>query len=137
MERISKACVIDDDKIFQFSAKRLLEATGLVDQILQFPDGEIAWEYFILNKNNPEELPDLVFLDLNMPYLDGWGFLKRFTGTKFKKKLITIYISTSSDNKQDREWFNAFPKLKGYLLKPISKASFKDIIGKELGSLDI
>lgn len=133
MSRISLVSIIDDDQIFQFTAKRILDSTGLTEKILQFADGEKAFEYFNENRNNPELLPDLVFLDLNMPYMDGWGFLKKFTSTQFKKDLITIYICTSSDSIFDRERFETFTNLKGYLIKPVSKAKFLEVVQTELG----
>ena len=97
------------------------------------PDGEKAFEYFNKNRNNPELLPDLVFLDLNMPYMDGWGFLKKFTSTQFKNCLITIYICTSSDSVYDKQRFETFTNLKGYLIKPLSKAQFLEVVQTELG----
>lgn len=133
MSRISLVSIIDDDQIFQFTAKRILDSTGLTEKILQFADGEKAFEYFNENRNNPELLPDLVFLDLNMPYMDGWGFLKKFTSTQFKKDLIPIYICTSSDSIFDRERFETFTNLKGYLIKPVSKAKFLEVVQTELG----
>ena len=56
-----------------------------------------------------------------MPYLDGWQFLDEFTANTFNKALITIYICSSSNSRLDREKFDRYTNLEGYLLKPISK----------------
>ena len=133
MSKIALVSIIDDDTVFQFIAKRVIEATNLVEQILQFPDGEKAINYFRLNKATPENIPDLIFLDLNMPYLDGWQFLDEFTTITFPKDLITIYICTSSTSPFDMERFNEYSKLKGYLTKPIGKDKFSGVLKKELG----
>lgn len=132
MKKIATVCVIDDDVFFQYMAKKSLEATKQVINILQFHDGEEAIEYFIANKDNDENTADLVFLDLNMPYMDGWQFLDEFTKTDFKKELITIYICTSSNSKFDHEKFLQYPKLKGYLIKPIPKKEFIDTLEQVL-----
>lgn len=132
MKKIAIVSIIDDDAFFQFATKRMLEASQKVENILQFHDGEQAIEYFIANKENEEKTPDLVFLDLNMPYMDGWQFLDEFTVNEFKKELITIYICTSSTNKFDKERFQTYPKLKGYLIKPISKTEFVKTLDGEL-----
>ncbi len=133
MSKIPLVSIIDDDAIFQFSAKRILQSSNLVDQIIQFPDGEKAINYFRANKSISENIPDLVFLDLNMPYLDGWQFLDELTTISFLKELIPIYICTSSNSAFDQEKFTEYPKVKGYLIKPIDKDKFTVIVKKELG----
>ncbi|MEJ7694207.1 response regulator [Daejeonella sp.] len=133
MSKISLVSIIDDDAIFQFLANRLLRSTNLIDKIIQFPDGEKAINYFIENKDIAENIPDLVFLDLNMPYIDGWQFLEKFIAISFPKELITIYICTSSNSLFDQKRFTEYPKLKGYLIKPIDKEKFLEVVQNELG----
>lgn len=54
MNKIALVSIIDDDKFFQFSTKKLLELSQKVDNILQFHDGEEAIEYFIENKDHEQ-----------------------------------------------------------------------------------
>ena len=59
-------CLIDDDKIYQFTAKMILEATGLTHSIKTFFNGQEAIDYLISPENQvPENLPDVIFLDIN------------------------------------------------------------------------
>ena len=132
MKKIAIVSVIDDDAFFQFSTKKTLELSNKVEHILQFHDGEEAIQYFLENKGEPEKIPDLVFLDLNMPYMDGWQFLDKFIVNEFKKDLITIYICTSSTSTFDLERVSNYPVLKGYLIKPITKEEFFEKLEKEL-----
>jgi two-component system chemotaxis response regulator CheY len=65
--------------------------------------------------------------------MDGWQFLDKFMINKFKKEVITIYICTSSTSKFDLEKASNYPILKGYLIKPITKAAFFEKLEIELG----
>jgi len=132
MKRIATVCIIDDDVFFQYLAKKSLESSDKVMKILQFHDGEEAIEYFLEHKDDEQKIPDLVFLDLNMPFMDGWQFLDEFTANQFKKELITIYICTSSNSKFDQIKFGTYPQLEGYLIKPIPRKEFIDTLEKML-----
>lgn len=137
MKNIALVSIIDDDQFFQYNTKLILEESGFIDNILQFPDGEEAINYFLSHKNETDKIPDLVFLDLNMPYLDGWQFLDEFTANTFKKPLITIYICTSSNSRFDQERFATYENLQGYLLKPISKNEVITVLEEELKKNDL
>jgi len=136
MKNIALVSIIDDDQFFQYNTKLIFEDSGCIDHILQFADGEEAINYFLANKNQADRTPDLVFLDLNMPYLDGWQFLDEFTINTFEKKLITIYICSSSNSRLDRERFAHYTNLEGYLLKPISKSEVLTVLNEELIKLN-
>ena len=133
MKKIPLVSIIDDDQLFQFSTKKLLESTEGVEEILQFKNGQEAINYFLDNRDRPEKIPDLVFLDLNMPVSNGWDFLDKFTSHTFEKNLITIYICTSTDSKYDHEKLNLYPELKGFLFKPIIKQEVFEVLDDELG----
>ena len=132
MKRISMVSVIDDDDLFQFIIKKLIQATENIDAILPFRNGQEAFDYFLENKVHADLLPDLVFLDLDMPVMNGWQFLEQFIKTTFAKRQIAIYICTVSINPRDREIYKHFSSLSGYLIKPITKEEIKDILEKEL-----
>jgi two-component system chemotaxis response regulator CheY len=132
LKKIALVSIIDDDAIFQFTTKKVIESSLIVDTILQFQDGQDAIDYFLKNKTNPDKIPDLVFLDLNMPYLDGWQFLDQFTANKFTKELITIYICTSSTSQSDFDRFAKYSQLDGYLIKPITKKELTETLQIEM-----
>jgi two-component system, chemotaxis family, chemotaxis protein CheY len=89
--------LVDDDKIFQFTASRTIKALALTERILQFENGEEALKYLVENAKKEENLPDYIFLDINMPFVDGWMFLQDFTGlTENLAKKICIFMVSSS-----------------------------------------
>ncbi|MCF2489089.1 response regulator [Dyadobacter sp. CY347] len=131
MKRISLVGIIDDDNIYQFMIKKILQGTGQVNAIISFSNGLEAINYLIANQANIEMLPDLLFLDLEMPYMDGWQFLDSYIEIGFPK-LITLYIASSSNSHDDIYKSKQFTQVKGYLTKPIKKEIIEDVITRFL-----
>ena len=121
--------VVDDDSVYQFTASRTLKATHLAHQILQFPNGKEALAFL---KNGHEEgrhLPDIIFLDINMPITDGWAFLEEFHQLKAKLgKEIKIYMVSSSIDPRDRNRARNYPEVTDYMEKPISMTKFSEVL---------
>lgn len=126
------ACLIDDNKVFQIVTKRMLEKfPDKISDILQFYNGKDALDFFIKNKSNNDQLPDLVFLDLNMPILDGWGFLDELQKVRLSKHL-KIYICTSSVSAVDTEKAKDYSLVDGYIVKPVNLDDLSEILGEYL-----
>lgn len=135
MKVIHNIAIVDDDRIFHLTSSKAIEYSGLVESILPFKNGEEAIKYIQENINNPEDLPELILLDINMPVLDGWGFLNEFKkiNTLLKNK-ITIYITSSSTSQADLAKANEYDTVSKYLIKPISRAFFTNVLQEYLGN---
>lgn len=72
--------------------------------------------------------PDIIFLDLNMPELDGWGFLD-----KMREQMIgyKVYILTSSTSELDRQRSKEYANVEGFLVKPIEEDVLTKILESE------
>ncbi len=70
-----KICIIDDDEIYIFLMKKSFAAMGIYHEIISFLNGADAMEELLKIKNNQEDLPGIILLDINMPIMDGWEFL--------------------------------------------------------------
>lgn len=133
MKRFSIVSVIDDDDLFQFIIRKLLIASETVQTVLPFHNGKEAFDYLIENQERPDLLPDIVFLDIKMPVMDGWEFLEQFCSMTFPgKEKISIYICTSSINSTDEEIARKYSVLSGYYIKPISKDDVEEVLEREL-----
>lgn len=113
--------VVDDDRIYQFTATKSLQLTQSVNEILPFLAAEEALDFLKANAENVSLLPDFIFLDINMPVMDGWMFLEGFEkiGPLLKKDVI-IYMVSSSIDPSDINRANSNPLIKEYITKPIS-----------------
>ena len=75
-------CLIDDDSIYQFTAKRIIELLNPLQKVLVFSNGKEAIDYFQASTQCNNEIPDVIFLDINMPVMNGWEFLEAYDSVK-------------------------------------------------------
>lgn len=121
------AFIIDDDKIFVYGFNKLLQLRHLDAQIQAFNNGKEAID-FLTNPINSQFLPDIIFLDINMPVMNGWEFLKEFEEIQSQLgKKISIYAITSSVDVNDIERAKNNTLIKDYILKPINDTHLKQI----------
>jgi len=123
--------LIDDDKVFQLTASRTIKASQLSDQILQFDNGEEALHFLRNNAANSANLPDYIFLDINMPFVDGWMFLDDYDHLKTNlTKPILIYMVSSSIDPRDMERARKNSNVNDYIIKPVSRDKFIELLNK-------
>ncbi|MBE7640594.1 response regulator [Salegentibacter sp. BLCTC] len=121
-------CLIDDDKFYQFFAKRMLEGMpGRVKEVLQFYDAISALDYLRENINDEDKIPDIIFLDLNMPGLNGWDFLEELKNINFQKKSV-IHICSSSVSTEDIVKAQEDTHIDRYIIKPLKTEQIKNIL---------
>jgi CheY-like chemotaxis protein len=121
--------LVDDDSIFQFTATRLLESSKLAQNILHFENGAEALTFLREKALQKEFLPDYLFLDINMPFVDGWMFLEDFTTLKSSlAKDISIYMVSSSIDPRDLNRAKSFSEVTDFIIKPISLERFQELL---------
>lgn len=113
--------LVDDNEIDNIINEKIIEANRFADTILIFQTGQESLEYLASNQNNAEKLPDIIFLDINMPFMDGFQFLEKFEALSslVQEKCKIIMLSSSISPKDiDRAASNRF--VKKYLNKPLN-----------------
>ena len=134
LSMIRTVCLIDDDPILQFLFKEIISTLDSVKENLIFSNGREAIDFFLIEKHSPENIPDLVVLDLNMPVMDGWDFLDEFIQNKPKfSKIPVIYIMSSSTHPTDKEKATRYEEISGYLAKPISVDKLTQMLEDSFG----
>ncbi|WP_221409709.1 response regulator [Pseudochryseolinea flava] len=123
--------LVDDDKVFQLTASRTIKAANLTDKILQFENGEEALQFLKVNAAESENLPDVIFLDINMPFVDGWMFLDDYAELKEKlTKQIRIYMVSSSIDPRDIDRAKRNVHVREYVIKPVSREKFAELLNR-------
>lgn len=131
MKSVEIIALIDDDETFIYISKRLLKGIDNIKQIEVFNNGLDALNYIKSNSKNPELLPEIIFLDLSMPIMDGWQFLEEFINlnpTDLKK--IIIYICSSSISPHDINRAKSISAVTDYIIKPLCKEDFGRLINE-------
>ncbi|MEP2056273.1 MAG: response regulator [Maribacter litoralis] len=123
--------LVDDDELYLYLMEKTIHQLSKELVVSTFTDGEQAVEYIAECTKQNLDLPEVIFLDINMPFLDGWGFLNEFK--KLKPKIINninIYMVSSSMRDSDIKRASNFEELTGYVVKPVNKIQLSEIFKK-------
>lgn len=124
MTKINAVCIIDDDPITVFGIKKMLKAFDLSETIHTYMNGKLAIDGLRDMIAKKEALPEVIFLDINMPIMDGWQFLEEFITLPTNRR-IRINIVTSSIDAYDRQQWESFKSRTSHTIdfrnKPIRK----------------
>lgn len=123
--------LVDDDKIFNFLSEKTITSLGLANEIHFALNGKQALELLIEYKNGNIQKPDIIFLDLNMPIMNGYEFIEAFAAMDIPgKETITIVVLTSSADEKDVKKAQEMG-IRYYFNKPLTKEEIKRMIGQE------
>ena len=128
--------LVDDDEANNFLNKRILGKMDCAEHIEVAENGLKAIELLKEAIEMEQCLPKLIFLDLNMPIMDGWEFLEEFNKLGYSlKKMTKIIILTTSLNPDDRTRAESLTEIIGYLNKPL-RSVFVEPLLKEHFNID-
>ncbi|RMG58545.1 MAG: response regulator [Bacteroidetes bacterium] len=126
---VQKALIIDDDEINNFICIKNMRDSGFAEQAAYCLRGDEGLRQLAdALENNPENLPDVIFLDINMPLMNAWQFLDRYVELKERfPKEIHLFILSSSVYRKDIEKSARYDVVTDYIIKPLSKESLRQI----------
>ncbi len=124
---MKSVCIIDDDSIYLMLARRLITKYNLSDSIIEYTDGREAFNELKAVLEGGANLPDVIFLDVNMPIWDGWDFLDEFVKLNLSH-YPEVFIITSSTHSFDREKAASYAQVKRCITKPIELQDLQEIL---------
>ncbi|WP_299434508.1 response regulator [uncultured Aquimarina sp.] len=128
---VTYSLLIDDDKATNFFNKRMLLKHKAFKDVKVIQEAKNALEYLKNINNQLHKKPELIFLDINMPFMNGWDFLEEFAN--LEKDVIDdikiIMLSTSNDPNDIKKALKN-ELVYDFINKPLSNDVINQVIGK-------
>ena len=117
-----KVMIVDDTYVDRYIAERNLKKYGIAEEVISKESAKAALEYLVSCAGNQDLLPQLIFLDIRMPDVDGFGFLDEYEGLpdNVKTNCVVMMLSTSL-NPSDHERAKDNRYVSQFLNKPLDK----------------
>lgn len=117
--------IVDDDPVFQTLLNIGISQIDLPKEVKLFSNGKEALKYL----DDAIESEVLVFLDLNMPIMNGWEFLEKLQGKDYQKRILIVITSTSTLVEDKTRAFQ-YQQVLFYKEKPLNLALVKSLVAE-------
>ncbi len=118
---IKNSLLIDDDKAINFFNSYVIAKHEFFNKIEMVSSGKAALEYLKESLNDSSKKPEIIFLDINMPAMNGWEFLVEYE--KLDKRItsgIRVFILSTSENPNDLKKSKESDLVSGFVNKPLT-----------------
>lgn len=126
-QKLNKILLVDENEADNYLHKLIISEAEVAESVVDQPDGKAALEY--LEKGADQLPPDLIFLDINMPRMNGWEFLEAYAQLPDElQSAVVIVMLTTSVFSKDRERAERLPNFSGFLSKPLTEENLLKVI---------
>jgi CheY-like chemotaxis protein len=127
-----KVMVVDDALIDRVVAKKVMTRHAFAQEVIAVESAMDALEYLNMHNKKTDELPCLIFLDINMPEMSGFDFLDEYQKLPddIKRKCIIVMLS-SSLHPEDEQRALSSPYVHKFLSKPLNADKLREIEQEE------
>ncbi|RDV14574.1 response regulator [Pontibacter diazotrophicus] len=127
-QQINVVLVVDDDDNWCFVSKKILQKAGVGKDIITANNGQQALEILQAFAAEGKKLPELIFLDIKMPLMDGFQFLEIATkSAELDLSRTKIFVCSSSFLSKDKDRAKQYP-VAGFITKPLTLEILRDIL---------
>lgn len=126
---LPKVLLVDDNDTDKYVHKRIIELYNFSKAVLTCDNGKEALDYLLENEHNLDNIPDLIFIDINMPIMNGFAFLDEFEklNPEIRNKCKQVIILSSSNNYCDINRAINNSVVTKFITKPLSKQSLEEV----------
>lgn len=117
--------LVDDNEADNVYHEIMIRRAGFGGDVLVFESGADALAFL---KTDPLSLPTCLFLDINMPQMDGFEFARLATPLLSHKPMVVVLMLTSSDAPQDRQRASEMPLIQGFVTKPLTAQRVRSML---------
>jgi CheY-like chemotaxis protein len=130
-KRLSCIVLIDDDFINNYINELTIKSLSISDSIVLLKNGNEGIIFLQKYFEEHKDLPELIFVDINMPVLDGFEFLDKFNKINHTgKRPVFVMLTTSTDQRDIRRLKDL--GIKYFFNKPLTKEKLQELLNKEL-----
>lgn len=108
--------MVDDDVMIQKLHSLMVKRNEFADEFFKFENGQLALDFL---KQYDENQCFIVFLDINMPIMNGWEFMDAINKELIGRPIFVAIVSSSVDS-SDFEKANTYPQVLAYIDKPLN-----------------
>lgn len=123
MQKFKHVLLVDDDYVSNFIADHLLTTLELCDQVSFCRNGDEALKFL----KECDDFPELIFLDINMPVMDGFEFIETFRDLNMDKNKTRIIIYTSSFTPSDIQVLKQIG-FNDFIIKPLTEEKLTGVL---------
>jgi CheY-like chemotaxis protein len=128
MKSFTNVLLVEDDPITVMVCDRIIKMTGFAANVSSCENGKSAIDHLTSVAEDGQNVPEIIFLDINMPVMNGWDFLSAFEKIQAQiNKLPRIYILSSTIDPEDYKKAKSYSLVEDFISKPLSRESLEKI----------